>query len=138
MQIFTRPKILYPTLVRGYIDGPIRCESIDGSELWLPPATGRLRIEPFLKDGKVWCVTHIQLKAKYFSLLYDPFIYHQGYRIKAQEFSQNPDGGWSTKAGTEIFPYWRTCGWRWQKPDEKSKGTPWIWSWGRGPGLHLD
>lgn len=129
-----RPTVLYPTLVCGYINGPIRCQSIDGSELWLPPATGRLAIAPFDRDGKTWCVSHLQKRATFFSLKYDPFIFHWGRFWHLQE--QDAEGLW--KPGTEQGIYWRTPGWRWQKPDALSEGTPWIFSWGRVPGTHLD
>lgn len=132
--IFHKPTVQYPALVRGYIDGPIRCESLDGSELWLPPREGMLYINPFDADGKRWCVSHLQKKAKYFSLQYDPFIYHWGKFWKLQE--QDDYGMW--RPGTERGIYFRTMGWRWQIPDSVSHGTPWVWSWGRGPGMHLD
>lgn len=154
------PSVIYPTLIRGYIKGPIRCESIDGSELWLPSTSGRLKIKPFVNDesfqstkpqrfyaniftpasvdNKTYFVTHLQKKATFFSLLYDPFIYHFGTFWKTQEYLQNPDGGWGWKSNSERGIYWRTPGWRWQVPDEKSNGTTWIWSGGRVPGAHLD
>lgn len=133
-----RPECLYPTLINGRIDGPIRCQSIDGSEMWLPAQSGKITMPPFEHGGKMWCVSHLQKKAKFFSLLYDPFIYHFGSFWKLQEYSENPDGGSSWKPGTEQGIYWRTWGWRWQLPDEKSGGTPWIFSWGRMIGMHLD
>jgi len=134
VSLFNRPKILYPTLIKGIISGPIRCESIDGTELWLPRRNGILRMEPFTADGKMFCVSHIQKKSKFFQLLYDPFIFHSGAFWHLQE--QDPDGSW--KAGTERGIYWRTPGWRWQIPDAVSDWTPWIFSGGRFFGGHLD
>lgn len=125
---------MYPTLVRGVIKGPIRCETFEGPEIWLPNQDGIIRMEPFEANGLMYCVSHLQKKATYFSLLYDPFIYHYGLFWKLQE--QDDKGGW--KPGTEQGVYWRTPGWRWQKPDAKSDWTPWIWSWGRFIGTHLD
>lgn len=136
--ILKRPTVLYPTLRSGYIDGPIRCQSLDGSELWLPERTGKLCIEPFEKDGKTWCVSHLQKKAKSFSLLYDPFIYHWGKFWHLQETYVDASGATIWKPGTERGIYWRTPGWRWQMPDAVSEGTPWIFSGGRIPGGHLD
>lgn len=132
--IFKRPEVLYPTLIRGIIDGPIRCESLDGSELWLPPRDGKLHMPPFEHEGKTYCVSHLQKKAKYFSLLYSPFIFHYGKFWHLQE--QDDQGNW--KPGTEEGIYFRSPGWRWQRPDQKSEGTPWIFSGGRVPGTHLD
>jgi hypothetical protein len=129
-----RPSVKYPTLLKGRINGPIRCESLDGSELWLPKQDGNLSIPPFERDGKTWCVSHIQKRATFFSLLYDPFIFHFGKYWHLQE--QDAQG--NSKPGTERGIYWRTPGWRWQIPDAHSEFTPWIWSWGRAPGGHLD
>jgi hypothetical protein len=129
-----RPTVQYPTLVSGRIDGPIRCQSLDGSELWLAARAGKLTIPPFEQDGKTWCVSHLQKKATFFSLRYDPFIFHWGKFWTPQK--QTAEGLWLP--GSEQGIYWRTPGWRWQMPDAKSEGTPWIWSWGRAPGTHLD
>jgi hypothetical protein len=132
------PNVLYPTLVKGRIDGPIRCESVDGSELWLPNyGDCELHIEPFEKNGKMWCVSHLQKKAKYFSLRFDPFIYHWGKFWHRQEFTEEPDGVIHWKPGTERGIYWRTPGWRWNIPDKNSDMTPWIFSKGFFGG-HLD
>lgn len=129
-----RPTVQYPTLTTGYIDGPIRCETVDGGELWLPSQSGKLVIKPFEQDGKTWFVSHLQKKAKFFTLLYDPFIYHFGTFWKLQQ--QDAEGTW--KPGTEQGIYWRTPGWRWQRPDAVSEMTPWVFSWGRFIGTHLD
>lgn len=134
MHIFGKPTVAYPTLVRGIISGPIRCESADGTEIWLQPRKGPFRLEPFRLGGKVFCVSHLQKKSSYFSLLFDPFIYHQGVFWHLQE--QDIEGTW--QPGTEKGIYWRTPGWRWQLPDKNSNGTNWILSGGRIPGAHLD
>lgn len=151
---FKRPTVMYPTLVRGIIHGPVRCESIDGSEIYLPPMSGTLKIKPFVlheamrptewnllpieendsRFGKTFFVTHLQQKATYFSLRYSPFSYHFGKFWKLQ--TRKPDG--TRIPNSEQGIYWRTPGWRWQVPDARSEGTPWIWSWGRVPGGHLD
>ena len=123
--------ILYPTLIRGIIDGPIRCESLDGSELWLPPKEGILKIPPFSQNGKTWSVTHLQKKASYFSLLFSPFIYHWGRFWHLQE--QDAQGNWFP--GTERGLYWRTPGWRWDS--DPNLGSPWVFSKGYVGG-HLD
>ena len=133
-----RPSVLYPTLVKGIIRGPIRYESLDGSQMYGPEREGNLRIPPFEMDGKMWCVSHIQKKAKYFSLTFDPFIYHFGKFWHLQETFIDGNGVEIYKPGTEQGIYFRTPGWRWQRPDQRSNWTPWIWSWGRVPGTHLD
>lgn len=138
LTIFKKPTVQYATLVRGYIDGPIRCESIDGTELWLPPMSGKLRIIPFLDHGIKFGVSHLQKRATYFSLLFDPFIYHH-WVGKPQK--QAPDGTWipgSERGNLLLGGYWRTPGWRWQIPDANSNGTPWILSGGRIFGTHFD
>ena len=125
------PDVLYPTLVRGIIRGPIRCESLDGSEIFLPEREGILRIEPFKMDGKVFAVCHQQKKATYFSLLYEPFIYHWGKFWHLQE--KNSNGQWI--AGSEKGLYIRTPGWRWDIDPHLEK--PWVFSKGFVGG-HLD
>lgn len=139
-----KPTVSYPTLTRGYIEGPIRCESLDGSELWLPPATGRLKIPPFWQVDpndrvlKQWCVSHLQKRSHYFSLLYDPFIFHHWV---GEPQKTDANGNWipgSEKGNLLLGGYWRTPGFRWQKPDSVSNWTPWVFSGGRIPGTHFD
>lgn len=133
-----RPEVWYPTLIRGIVDGPIRLEAIDGSEYWLSPRTGIFTFPPTVIDNKTYCLTHLQKKAKYFSLLYSPFIYHHWV---GQPQQQNPDGSWiegSEKGNLWLGGYWRSPGWRWQRPDANSNWTPWIFSGGRIPGTHFD
>ena len=133
--ILQTPKVLYPTVVNGFIDGPILCKSLDDTELWLPPKKGNFKLPPFEFEGKIYCVSHIQRRAKSFALLYNPFIFHQN--IKTIKFQQEDENGKGI-GGTEKVLYWRTPGWRWQLPDAKSNWTPWIWSFGRVIGTHLD
>jgi len=127
-----KPEVLYPTLVKGWIKGQIRCESLDGSELWLPPIEGEIYMPPFERDGKTWFVTHLQKKASYFSLLYSPFIYHYGRFWKTQQ--KDAEGHWIPNSEQGI--YWRSPGWRFDL-DPKLE-SPWILSGGRIPGLHID
>jgi hypothetical protein len=139
---FDRPTILYPTLVRGIIKSPlIRCESLTGPELMLPrdqfPDEFR-NYGPFEKDGHTYFVCHLQKAATYFSLLYSPFIFHHWV---GQPQKQDANGTWipgSERGNLWLGGYWRTPGFRWQKPDAVSDGTPWIFSGGRIPGTHLD
>ena len=59
------PDVLYPTVVEARISGPIRCESLDGKELYLPPQEGIIRdLKPFVQDGVTYAVTHLQKKSK--------------------------------------------------------------------------
>ncbi len=128
--IMKRPTVLYPTLVKGIIYGPIRCESLDGSEMYLEGSntspTYFDHFAPFEMKGKTWAVSHLQKKSPRFTLLFDPFIFHWGKFWKLQE-----DG----KPGTERGIYWRTPGWR-RDLDPKLE-IPWVWSWGFLGG-HLD
>jgi len=129
------PSVQYPTLVRGFIHGPIRCESLDGSELWLPPREGKITMEPFKADGKTFCVSHLQKRATFFSLLFKPFIYHQWIGKPQEQVA----GLWipgSEKGNLLLGGYWRTPGWRWDS--DPNLPSPWVWSWGRAPGTHLD
>jgi hypothetical protein len=119
-----RPTCLYPTLARGIISGPIRCESLDGSEIWLPPANGILRIEPFNKDGKTYAVSHMQKASSSGYLLMSPFIFHAWHFWKHQ--AKDSAGGWLP--GTEQGIYTRSPGWRWDVAG--TNGEHWIFSKG--------
>lgn len=147
--MFETPKATYPTLVTGFINGPVRIENIEGEQRYLTPGTlpyesrqgnvfKYVNVAPFRLDGKIWFVTHIQNKATYFSLTYDPFIYHFGKFWRLQQKYKDANGVEMWKPGSEQGIYFRTPGWRWQIPDKRSNYTTWIWSWGRVPGTHLD
>lgn len=140
--IFKTPKVSYPILVKGFIRGPlIRLESLTGPELMLPrdefPRVFR-NFGPIQKNGHTYFVCHLQKAASQFSLLYSPFIYHQ-WAGKPQK--QDANGDWipgSEKGNLLLGGYWRTPGFRWQQPDDISKGTPWVFSGGRIFGQHFD
>lgn len=130
------PETDYPTLVEGRIEGQIRCEALDGSDLYLPEQTGIIRdLKPFEKDGKTYAITHLQKKSKKGFLIMEPFIIHTYYWWHLQEFTQNPDGGWSWKPGTERGVYARTPGWRFDT--DKKLVRPWVFSKGYAGG-HWD
>jgi hypothetical protein len=131
-----RPTVDYPTLVNGRISGPIRCESLDGTELWLPPQEGKLAIVPFQKDGKWFGISHIQKKSNSFSLYFSPFSYHFGEFWHLQE--QDEKGNW--KPGTEKGIYIRCpFSWRWDVPGTVLDGKLEHWIFSKGyAGGHLD
>ncbi len=131
MNIFNAPTVLMPTLVKGYCEGPIRCESLDGSEMWLDPKPGIIILPPFQSGGKTWCVSHIQKKSHSFTLEFSPFSYHWGRFWHLQE--QDQQGTWLP--GTEKGIYWRTPGWRWDS--DPALKAPWVFSKGYA-GSHLD
>jgi hypothetical protein len=133
-----KPTVEYATLINSEISGPIRCESLDGTEIWLPPQSGKITILPFQQNGKWFGVSHIQKKSKHFRLNFHPFSYHFGEFWKLQEYETLSDGSTYWKPGTEKGIYFRLPGWRWQLPDAVSDWTPWVWTWGRAPGMHLD
>lgn len=138
MSLFNRPKVLYPVIVKGTIIAPlIRLESLKGPEIVLPrsdfPQIFR-NFGPIDRNGVTYFVCHLQKYATQFSLQYNPFIYHWCKGWRAQQ--KDAQGNWI--AGSERLLYWRTPGWRWQQPDALSEWTPWIFSKGRVPGLHLD
>lgn len=139
---FSRPKVLYPVLKRGIIKAPlIRCESLEGPEIMLPrdEFPEKLRgFGTFKYKGKTYFICHLQKAATSFSLLYSPFIFHNWV---GQPQKQDSKGNWipgSEKGNLLKGGYWRSPGWRWQKPDAVSEGTPWILSGGRIFGTHFD
>jgi len=119
-----KPTSLYPAVLYGIISGPIRCESLDGSELWLPPRTGVLHIEPFERDGKTYGVSHMQKASTFGYLIMRPFIIHVWHFFKLQ--AKDDNGGWMP--GTERGFYGRTFGWRWDVAG--TNGEHWIFSKG--------
>ena len=124
-----------PTLEWGIIRGPIRMEALDGSEFYLPEEEGPLYIPPVERGGKMFCVTHLQKKATYFSLRFSPFIYHWGNFWKLQE--QNEQGQWV--GGTEKGIYIRSPGWRFDFPGTVINGVREHWIFSKGFfGSHLD
>lgn len=132
-ELLSYPQVDYPTVVRGQIYGPIRCESLDGSELFLPN-DGMVELRnftPFKKDGRIYAVTHLQKRSKKGSLTMSPWIYHWWDFQKLQE--QDIDGNWVP--GTERGIYLRTPGWRWDVAG--TQGKHWIRS-GGFIGGHLD
>lgn len=138
------PDFLYPTVVKGIIHATeMRCESIDGSEIWIKAPPGGIftlkNFKPFVHtDGKTYFPSHLQKRATYFSLLYSPFIFHWGRFWHLQETHTDGAGLTTWLPGTERGIYWRTPGIRWQVPDARSNLKPWIWSNGRFLGGHLD
>lgn len=57
-------------------------------------------------------LTHIQKYSWAGFLLTWPFCFHAWLFWKKQEYTENPDLGWSWKPGTERGIYTRTPGWR--------------------------
>lgn len=128
----TYPKVDYPTINEGFIQGElIRLESIEGpSELFISRATHsqlfnsyygflpekngtRLRIvKPFEFDGKTWGVTHLQKQSRYGYLIASPEAYHRWFFLIMQ--SRDQEGNWIP--GTELGAYCR-------------KGVGPIWDW---------
>jgi hypothetical protein len=120
------PKVNYPTVIRGYVEGPLRLESLDGTEMYLEPQGELRNFQPVVIDGKTWAVTHLQKKSKRGWLLMSPYIYHWW------NFSELQIPG---KPGSEKGIYWRTPGWRWDNDPHMAR--PWVFSKGYF-GWHLD
>lgn len=122
------PEELYPTVVEGVIYGPVRCESLDGSEMYLTTpdeVTVFKNFKPFMKDGKMWAVTHLQKKSRKGWLKMSPQSYHRWWFWKLQE--QDEQGNW--KPGTERGIYFRKpFSWRWDVAS--TNGKHWIWTFG--------
>ena len=128
------PTVQYPTILEGEIWGPIRCESLDGSELILPAvpdgSTKFFNFKPFQQNGKTWGVTHLQFLSPKGWIKTDPDCYHLWNMWKLKQKDAN--GGWIP--GSEFGIYYRKpFSWRWQI-DPKN---PWQWTKGF-LGAHFD
>lgn len=130
------PEVDYPTVVAGYIEGPLRWESLDGDELWFGYSYGRMsNITPLDFDGKTWGITHLQKKSRWGWLLMRPFCFHAWYFSKLQK--QDVHGNWIP--GTEKGWYVRTPGWRWDIAGTMIDGVLRHWIFTKGYfGRHWD
>jgi hypothetical protein len=140
MSLFEYPKALAPTIVRGWVQGKkLRWESLLAQELTTgvyDPIPGisiendgfRIKnLKPQLEG--MYGLTHIQKYSLKGWLLQDPYCLFYWNFTKLQDFTQNPDGGWSWKPGTEVGWTARTPGWRWDIAG--TNGKHWIWTNGR-------
>lgn len=134
------PTQLYPTVLEGEIWGPVRCESLDGSEMYLyedhdqQTSVRFINFKPFEKDGKTWGVSNIQKKSKSGWIKTDPKCYYSWEMSKLQDTYTDKNGAVISVPGTEKGWYFRQpLSWRRQiNPLE-----PWVWSKGY-LGRHFD
>lgn len=136
------PTVLMPTVIKGYIQGPVRCESMDGGEMYIEdgklPSEGHQLIEytPFDYLGKTWAVSNIQKKSPYGWLKFDPAGYCWWKMLRLQK--QDANGNWIP--GTEFGWYYREpWKWRFDFPGTKIDGILRHWIWTKGyAGAHYD
>ncbi len=128
MKIFPRTTTTLPTVLLGYIQGPIRREAQDGEIMWDFPVSGwLLNDKPHLIRGKEFAVTHLQKLSKFGFLITWPFCLHIYYSFKEQQMDEHDQ--WIP--GSETVFYARTPGYR------KDIDYGMIWTWGY-IGLHWD
>jgi len=126
------PTADYYTILAGEIWGPVRCESLDGSEMYLPEVSGSTRFlnfKPFEQDGKMWGVSNIQKKSKKGWIKTDPDCYHRWYWFRQQK--QDDQGNWIP--GTELGFYFRKpFSWRWDVAGTVIDEILRHWIWTKG------
>ena len=105
MGLFKYPSVEYPTVIRGYIEGPVRWEALDGSQIYHLENMKLKNQGPIWVEGKKYAITHLQKKSHKGWLLMSPYIFHWWNFTKLQD---------PNKPGTEEGWYGRTPGWRWQ------------------------
>jgi len=142
MSLFKKPEyptVSYPTIIEGVVDGPMRCESLDGSEMYIGGDNEVHVLKnfgPFEKDGKTWAVTHLQKKSKKGWLKTSPDGYHCWNFWQLQK--QDNNGNWIS--GTERGIYFRKpFSWRWDVAGTFLDGALRHFVWTKGfLGLHWD
>lgn len=115
-----------PTVILGYVFGPLRMERAGGGDRYFQGGLLILR-DPIRDAGDEWAVTHLQKKSKFGFLITWPFCLHFYYTFKFQERKIGNDGVtelWVPR--TEQVLYWRFGKWRWDAGDSKFIG-PWTW-----------
>lgn len=125
------PTVDYPTIDSGVIHGPIRCESLDGSEMYLEEddVTVLNDFKPFVLNGKTWGVSHLQKRSKRGWLKVSPSCYHWWWFWKLQEKDSN--GQWIS--GSERGIYFRQpFSWRWDVAGTVIDGILRHWIWTKG------
>lgn len=146
------PKANYPTVVSGFINGPIRCESLDLEELYLNPGflfpgltwkvsgdsfSCRLKdFAPFQHEGRLWGVSNIQKKSYLGWINTDPQCFYSWCMPRLQK--RDAKGTWIP--GSELGIYIRKpFSWRWDVAGTWENGVFHHWIWTKGYfGFHYD
>lgn len=148
------PTAVGPVILEGRIQGQeVRCESGDGSELFLtvdmlqsviesdgsPLASGKIHFGdcnidlhnfcPFEYKGKIWGVTHLQKQSKSGFLKTFPDCYHQWTWWKLQQ--QDSNGNWIPDSERGIY-YRKPLSWRWDVAGTLIDGKLEHWIWTKG------
>lgn len=130
------PTAIMPTVISGYVSGQIRCENMDGEEMYLDGGCTLTEWAPFERGGKTWAVSNIQKKSPYGWLKFDPAGYCWWKMLRLQK--QDANGNWIP--GTEFGWYYRKpFQWRWDVPGTMLDGSLRHFVWTKGyAGCHFD
>lgn len=133
---------LLPTILEGEIYGPIRCESMDGSEMYLQEDHDQTTsvkfsyFQPFQQNGKMWFVTHIQKKSKHGWIRTNPRGFH--YWSMSQLPQKDINGNWIPGSESGIY-YREPFSWRIDVPGTMIDGVLRHWIYTKGfLGRHFD
>lgn len=130
----TYPKVDYPTCLFGFMQGPIRVESLDSSEMFV---NSKFQVfinqKPINWYGRTYAITHLQKKSHFGFLVMWPFCLHLWFFIQKQKICAH--GGWVPNS--EFGKYFRFGRWRWDVAG--TNGKHWIpWSIYINFGFHWD
>lgn len=122
------PTVKYPSVVEGYVKGPLRLESLQGPEIYLTDQTewNLKDFGPIIKNGIPYSVSHIQYKSHYGWLKMEPDSYHFWWMPRLQTLGKpGSEQGIYIRKSRKLF---QTYCWRWDK--DPSLTVPWVWSQG--------
>lgn len=121
-----QPEVLYPTCVFGFVQGPVRLESLDGSEAFTDGGFHIIKDhEPKLVEGKVYAIAHQQKLSHIGFLWMKPFCLH--WWLFPQLQKKCAHGGWVP--GSEFGKYFRFGKWRWDPKGTVDKVTGVLLHW---------
>lgn len=131
-----------PTVLLGFVIGPIRRENEQGGEVYSNDTGLSLLVNArplqLFPDEEKYYVTHLQYRARSWFLLCWPMIFHFCFwqpRFQKTELDPNDPTKTNRVPGSELAFYGRLFGWRKQKPDAQGG---YILSKGYPPFGHLD
>lgn len=106
----------YPTILLGFVWGPLRRETKGGSDWYDGSKSCHLLIDekPLVAGQNTFQVSHIQKKSLFGFLLTWPFDFHFYISFKKQTSYEDNEGVTQWVPGSEKVFYVRSPGFRWE------------------------